>query len=419
VTLTSASRLGPLREAPFRRFFVAQQISQLGDKVTPIALSFAVLAIDGSPASLGFVLAAYFVPNVALMALAGVWSDRLSRRMIIVSTHLVRCTTQALMAALLLSGHATIGELMVIQALNGAAAAFFRPATRGLVPQVVSRERRQQANALFYFSLSVSTFTGPALAGLLVATTGAAAAILFDAITFGVAAALVAGLPDLGHRSRETIAGFWEDLAGGWRLVAARTWLWVAILNFSMYQLVVLGSLYVLGPTVARASLGGAAAWSAIVAALGVGTLAGSAAAYRVRPSRPLVVGFAMQSVSAVTLALLAIPAPVPAIVLAEVGSGIMLGLFGTLWETVLQEEIPGEALSRVGALDSLGSAAPRPLGMVLAGLLATSLGTRPVLLGAAVLLVVWTTAILALPSVRGLRSTPAAPESAPAAADG
>src|SRR5258706_16285057 len=89
--LRFAARLGPLREPAFRRFFVAQQISQLGDRVTPIALSFAVLGIDGSPASLGLVLSAYFVPNVALMMFGGVSRDRLSRRRIILTTHVFLC----------------------------------------------------------------------------------------------------------------------------------------------------------------------------------------------------------------------------------------------------------------------------------------------------------------------------------------
>src|SRR5919206_3447263 len=121
-------------------------MSAFGDRLAPIALAFAVLDLTGSASDLGFVLAAQTAPMLLLVAVAGVWADRLPRQLVMLSSDAVRCATQGATAALLLLHQARIWELIVLQALYGAADAFFTPALTGLVPAVTQPERLREAN---------------------------------------------------------------------------------------------------------------------------------------------------------------------------------------------------------------------------------------------------------------------------------
>jgi MFS family permease len=120
--------LGALEERRFRRLYLARAFSQLGDGLVPVALAFAVLDVDPSPSALGFVLAARSVPLVAFLLVGGVWADRLERQRLMLATDLLRASTQATLAALVLSGRAELWHFVVLTFLYGCGAAFFLPA---------------------------------------------------------------------------------------------------------------------------------------------------------------------------------------------------------------------------------------------------------------------------------------------------
>src|SRR4029079_18098832 len=83
-------------------------------------------------------------------------------------------------------------------------------------------------------------------------------------------------------------ARFLADLAEGWAEFRARTWVWVIVLQYAVWHMLVLGPFMVLGAVVARDELGGAGAWALILAASGIGELAGGIAALRLRPRWPV-----------------------------------------------------------------------------------------------------------------------------------
>jgi MFS family permease len=162
--------IGALRERQFRLLFIGQSVSILGDAMSGVALAFAVLEIDGSASELGLVLAAGALPFLVFLLVGGVVADRLPRRGVMLTADVVRMATQATMAVLLIAGVAEVWELAALQALRGTASAFFGPASTGLIPQTVSAERLQEANALRGLASAASWIAGPAIAGALVAT---------------------------------------------------------------------------------------------------------------------------------------------------------------------------------------------------------------------------------------------------------
>lgn len=388
-----------LRLRDFRRVFLAQLISTAGDFLVPVAISFAVLDLTGSVSDLGLVLFARILGQVLLFLAGGVWADRLPRQQVMVASNAVRFFSQGLLGVLLVSGHAQIWQLVALQLVHGAATGVFRPAATGLTPQLVPASQLQAANGLMYLTLSIGGIVGPAVGGVLVATVGAGWAIIGDALTFAVSGVLLARIQPLGHapRPRES---FWRELAGGWREVRSRTWLWASIVDFAAFQMIYLATIMVLGPLVAKQSLGGAGAWAAILVAFSFGTLIGNAWSMRLRPKRPLVFAWTIILLCGPSLVLLAFRTPAWTIALTEIGSGLSIGVAGTLWETTLQRNVPPEALSRVSAYDWMGSTALRPLGLAIVGPIAETIGVKETLLAAFALTMVSSLTLLAIPGM-------------------
>src|SRR5205823_11114493 len=183
--------LGPLNEREFRLLYLARAFSLFGDGLVPVALPFAVFSIDRSPSALGFVLASRSVSLVVFLLVAGVVADRLPRKQVMIASDLVRLTAQATMAALLIGGAAKLWQLVVLVFLYGLGDAFFRPTSTGFVPETVSRNRLQQANALLVLTNSSFSILGPVVAGVLVASVGPGWALAADAATFLASALFV------------------------------------------------------------------------------------------------------------------------------------------------------------------------------------------------------------------------------------
>jgi len=276
--------------------------------------------------------------------------------------------------------------LLLLQVGMGLCDAFFRPAYTGLVPQVVSSARLQQANALQGLVTSGSVTLGAAVGGLLVAAVGAGWAIGIDACTFFVSALFLWRLrPGPVRTSPEgapapAAPGFLADLRLGWREFTTHTWLWVMVAGASVFLLTVEAPLTVLGPIVARDSYDGAKTWGFLAAALGVGQIVGGVAALRWRPRRPFLVLSCGMSLTALPMAMLATTAPTWALLAAGATLGVVWGMFDPFWLTVMQREVPPEMISRVSSYDYLGSLAFFPLGLAIAGPVADLVGVSTTL---------------------------------------
>ena len=400
-----AGRLGALQERDFRLFFLGQTTSLLGDGMVPVALSFAVLDLTGSITDLGLVLAARSIPMIAFLLVGGVFADRLPRRTVMISADLLRFGSQGLVAALLISGHAQIWQIIVLQAVNGGATAFFNPALTGLTPALVSRERLQQANVLRGMSMGLGGIIGPALAGILVETVGSGWALAVDSLSFAVSAFFLAQL-HLPPHVRLPAQSFLRDLHDGWKEVRSRTWLWVGVLAASIGNMMTAPFL-ILGADISRTSLGGAGAWALIVAAFSAGSFAGGLAALRIRPRRPFFFSFACFLPFGLPMLLLALGAPATGVAVGGfiAGAGVTVG--NAVWETTLQQQIDPQALSRVTAYDWFGSLAFQPLGSALTGPVALAIGADPTLIGAFAIVTCVNLAALSTPSIRGVVAQP------------
>jgi MFS family permease len=407
--LTLHAQLSPLAERPYRLLFSATTISTLGDSVANIALAFAVLDLteEPKPIYLGIIFAGRQAANAALVLFGGVLSDRLPRNRILVAAAIGQGAAQAATAAVVLSGHATLGLLIALQIVYGAADGFVIPAETGLIPQTVSPVHLQEANALRGMMRNLIFVVGPAIGGAIVVAGSPGVALAIDAGSFAAAALLLARIR-VPVRIVVEQSRFFHELREGWREFTSRTWLWSTVVIFG------LGNFFfmfwpVLGPTYAKEDLGGAGHWAVILAVNGIGAVLGGVFALRYRPRLPLVACVIWPMLFCGQLVALALGASTWVLAAASFFAGAAIAIHVALWFTIFQREVPEHAQSRVSSYDTLGSFVLTPLGFVAAGFVGGAIGLSSAAWLAVGAILVLSSIMLLIPSVWRVGRTPEA----------
>jgi MFS family permease len=387
-------------------------VDELGDAVSPAALTLAMVTATHSSAGLAVVLASGLLPRVALLPLGGVAADRLGARRVALVADVVSGAARLAIGLLLLGGNLSVAPIAVAAAVGGAASAFSMPATMPLVAGTVDEGGRQAANSLMGIAGSATSLAGPALAGVLIFTAGAGWAFILDAASFAVSAATLSVIRV--RRIEVPRQSLRRDLVTGWAQVRARPWYWTSLIGHGTWNFAS-GMLATAGPLIAITEFGGKGAWLAALQASAVGYLAGALIAGRVRVRRPILVVDLILATFALPLIAFGVAAPAWLAVLSYGLASACLGFSNPMWETVLQQEFPAEVLARVTAYDWLVSLAAMPLGYALAPVLTRSLGFTWPLAVTAALVVIALLVPASLPAVRAvrLRDSPAAIERA------
>jgi MFS-type transporter involved in bile tolerance (Atg22 family) len=394
-----------LRDPSVLALLSARSISLLGNAIMPIALAFAILGMPGGSATvLGLVLATRMLTQLAFVLLGGVIADRLPKQRVMVGADLAAGIVQGLVATLIVLGEATPAILAVLAALSGAAAALFEPASRSVMPRLVDGDALQSANALLKLSMRGGSILGAALAGVMIAVVGPGYTLAVDAGTFLVSAVLLAGVRAPAAVRTGPSRTLLAQLREGWQEFTARQWVWVMVAQLAFVNVLLAGGFYVLGPVVARDSLGGAPGWSAVLTTQTIGFVLGTVVAMRFRPAYPVRVAAVLTMIFPLSLFFLAGHAPLVAVAAATFAAAICIDVYEVMLDTAMQQHIPPEALSRVMSYESLGSFAFVPLGAAIAGPISGALGVGPTLTWAGVLIVASGPLVLLLPSVRAVR---------------
>jgi predicted MFS family arabinose efflux permease len=391
----------PLRDRNFRLLFTGRVVDELGNAVSPAALTLAIVIATHSSAGLAVVLVCALLPKVALLPIGGVVVDRLRPRRVAMAAAVVSGFAQLSIGLLLLAGHIDFPLIAMAAAVNGVASAFDTPATLPLVAGTTDDDGRQAANSLMGIAGSATNLAGPALAGVLIYTAGAGWAFVLDAASFGFSActlALIEVRPV--HVPRKSLRG---DLVAGWAEVRARTWYWTSLIGHATWNFAA-GMLATTGPLIAVTELGGKTVWLAALQASAVGYLTGAFIAGRTKVSRAVLVGNIALMSYAAPLVLFAVAAPAWAVVVAYGLAMACLGFLNPVWETAVQQEVPAEVLARVSAYDWLVSLGAMPLGYALGPILSREFGYTWPLAGAAVLVLITLSIPVSLPDVRNFR---------------
>jgi predicted MFS family arabinose efflux permease len=293
-----------------------------------------------------------------------------------------------------------VASLVVCAAVAGSASALLLPSLNGLAAEIVPAETRQRGNAVLRFWTNTATVTGFVSGGALITWLGPAWALACDAATFVVAAGLLAALrlPPAPRRARRDLPA---ELRDGWREFTRRSWLWQIVVAAAAINAAVGVTFGLAGPLAAVERLGGASAWSGVLAGYAFGMFAGVLVAMRIRTARPLRTAVLAASLLGLPALLLGSGAALPLVICGAVVAGAAFDIFGVLWESTVQSAVPKEKMARVSAYEWLGAVGIGPPVMVAAGFLVPAIGVRTSLLGLAMVIFVAALAPLASAQVR------------------
>jgi len=398
--------LRPLRIRDFAFLWIGLTVSFIGDGVYIIAIAWQTYDLSNSPSALAAVGIAWSLPQVILLLITGVLSDRVDRRLLMIAGDLIRGLAIATIGIMSIGGTLTMTWLIGLVVVYGAGQALFGPAFSSIVPQVVPEELLVEANSLGQFVRPVAwTLIGPLVGGALVASVGTGWAFIADASTFVVSAVMVGLMrtrPE--ERSDDERTSPWTDLKEGMRYVRSKTWLWVAMLTGTVSLLATWGPWEVLVPYVVRNDLGGSAADLGFVfGAGGVGSLT-VALVFGQRGRLPRRAVTALYLVWAVGMLMTAgfglVSSVWQAMAVAFVSESCITALV-VIWFTLLQRLVPGHLLGRVSSLDWLISIGGVPLSFAVVGPLAAAFGADATLIGAGLIGAGVTIGFMLIPGAR------------------
>ena len=391
--------MNPLREKPFRRFFIGQSISVTGGAASQIALFFAVLQLTGSPRDLSIVISAQMLPTVALLLIGGGIGDRVGQAVLLRVTHVGLGVTQGAMALCILTEQ-PVGYLIGLAFATGVLSAFTGPSLSGIVPQLVGAEGLQKANSLLASVVNAAKVLGPTAGGVLVGTIGGGWALVADSASFFIAGAVFCFIPVQDRlRGRRKL---FTELRQGWTYFRSCSWIWSMTAAFTISGFLQMGAGQVLGLVLAKQTFG-AEGWGVIISCRAAGQLIMSVLMIRVKVRRPLLVGQTAITLQAVPYLLLGLNGNVAAIAAASFVAGFGITFASVAWDTSLHTHVPNEMMSRVVSYDQFGRSLAVPAGQLTIIPLADAFGARHVMFTTGILFAVSMVAPLTLSSVRRL----------------
>lgn len=176
----------------FRTVWSGQVVSQVGSSMTGFALSIFVYQISGSVTQLAMVLLAASVPAVVLAPVAGVWVDRIDRRLIMMVSDGIAGLGSVALLLVAWQSELTFWPMLIVAAFGSAAGAFQEPAYRASIVTLVPKEKLGRANGMIEMGPALGTLLAPAIAGVILLTFGIEAVLAIDVITFLVAVSMLA-----------------------------------------------------------------------------------------------------------------------------------------------------------------------------------------------------------------------------------
>jgi MFS family permease len=381
-------RLGPLRRASYRRFWIGSTFSYVGDAMTSVALVWLVYQATDSAGSVALLLVCYTAPVVVGGLVAGTLLDEFDRRKVMIADNVVRGLTVLTIPALFALGLFSLWQAYAVALVYGFFYMITLAGAPSVVPDLVDEAELTDANALETVTFTVSGVLGPPLAGVIIVLWGAQNVMLVDAVSY---AALVLALASIRLPRREKREGQGPrqgSLREAVSLLTSNRVLLSTTLMFMSFNFGE-GILSLWLPVLSKTVLGGGATlYGSLLGVTAVGQVAGAAVAGRLSSrfsiGRLIIVS---QLLSGIPLVLLVVG---QSVVLAG-GTLALLGFFAaplTAWaQTLRMKVIPERMRGRVFALLRTMMQGAQPAGSGVGGVALPLTGLMPMILLSAALM--------------------------------
>jgi MFS family permease len=400
-----------------RGWLTAEAVSLTGTRVSMVAIPWLVLTTSGSATWTGIVAFAEMLPYVLAKAAAGPLIDRLGARRVSVITDLLSVVVVGSVPLLHALDLLTLPVVTGLVALAGLLRGPSDGAKHALVPAVVrsSGVSLERATGLSGAIERLASTLGAAFAGVLVAAVGPAQALVLDALSFGLAAGLLAAfVPAERSADQAPSAGYLADLREGGRFLRREPVLLAITIMVAFTNLLDTAYAAVLVPVWADETGGGAQAIGLLFGSFSAAAVLGSVIASRVGERLPrfriYVIAFAVCGLPRFAVLAYDVAADVPVwwVLVVSVVGGFGAGFINPILGAVIYERIPEALVGRVITLTSALSWAGMPFGGLVAGLLVSGYGEVAALLAVGAAYTVATMSPLLVPSFRRFDERPA-----------
>jgi MFS family permease len=375
-----------LRENPqFRRFWLGQSISLLGDQVSLIALPLvAVLTLDASAAQMGYLVAAELAPNLLFSLHAGAWADRQERkRHVMIATDVGRALLIGSVPVAYAFDALTFPHMLVVAFLMGTLSVLFHVSYNPVFVKLIPRERFVEGGSIMHGSRALSYVAGPSIGGALVQAISAPATLVVDACSYIVSALFLRSVkveepePEPAGKGH-VVAGVRWVLGNPIVRAALGATATINFFNFVFFALFILYATRSLD--VAPGTLG------LVLGAGAAGGVLGAVVTNRVARRIGIGPAFAVGCVVFPAPLLLVPLAEGPrwvilgCLFLAEFGSGLGVMMLDITAGAIFAAVIPDRLRSRISGAYMVVNYGVRPLGALTGGALGSWIGLRPTL---------------------------------------
>jgi MFS family permease len=363
--------------------------------------AFVWLVIDelGQPASWGGLITfALGIPAMFLMLPAGVLSDRMNRRDLLMLTQLASFAVIALGTVMMVAGVMTPGLALLVAAGTGAATALGTPVRTAVLPSIVERDRLMNAIVLSTMGQNIMMIGGPVAGGAAIGLWGIEAGFALQAVAYavGMVALLPLRIPQAAtdRMARRPL----RELIEGFEFVLGNREIKALVVMLVASGLLMLGPVFALVPPIVRDEMGrGASAGGVLFGIMAVGMLSTSLVLASVGDFGNKGAWFILNlAIGGIDVALMGVVDSFAVLALLMFVWGMGGGLFMNLNRTLIQSHTPDALMGRVMGIQSLGMVGFSPLGGLLAGVAAGVIGATAFLVVAGVALTAVSLAVFA-----------------------
>ncbi|CAB4583537.1 unannotated protein [freshwater metagenome] len=387
----------------YRLFWISTTIFVLGASAFPIALAVTVLDAGGTATSLGVILAARIVSGVLFAPFAGVWSDRLPRKQVMVVADLSRAGI--VFAMVFISSPQLPHYLLALAVfLMGVGDAFGAAAAGAIMPSLLPDEKLPAGNVARGIVVKSASIIGPGIGGVSVFLVGGRLTFLFTAIAFALGTIFLNQIKEDMNTGRKPQEPFMVEMREGLRTVRDIPWIGAMIAMASVQLMVIIAAESVLLPIITRREFGTNTTFALSAAAFSVGGIISAIACVKLKIKHQGQFSVLVWMLLVITTLALAFPISETFIVIAYLLGGFSVGPWEAFWASAIQREVPRELQGRVFSIDHMGSVGLMPLGMVLVGPAVSVFGEKELLIGASIFHVIVCLLVLRVPGVKDMR---------------
>ena len=387
----------------YRLFWISNAIFVLGATAFPIALAVTVLDAGGNASSLGLILGARIMSSVVFAPFAGVWTDRLPRKLVMITADFFRA---AIVTSMVFLSAPTLPHIYLGLAVffMGVGDAFGAAAAGAIIPSLVPDEKLPAANVARSIVVRSATIIGPGIGGVSVLLIGGRLTFLFTAIAFVIGTYFLQRIQEDINGDKRVPEPFMVELREGLRTVRDIPWIGAMIVMVSFQLMIVLAAETVLLPVITRREFVSNTPFALAASAFSVGSIISALICVKIKVKHEGYVSiFVWMAVIIAPLAL-AFPVSGTFVVIAYLIAGFSVGPWEAWWASAVQREVPPHLQGRVFSIDHMGSSGLMPIGMALIGPAVAFFGEKELLIAASIFHVLMSFAILRVPGVKDMK---------------